>query len=365
MRSNLGHTRTPLWGWMSTPLTGNGQTMPTLPRARGPLSAALIADLRGETTLVDRTPPDPAPLGSGDEELALWLLYELHHRGFDDAVDGGTEHEWRPDLLALRGDLERRLEQRWRERVAAADLPELPVGAEPADLSRAFFALCEADTGAESVARFVQREADEEQLAEVLRQRSIYHVKEQDAAMWTLPRLPDSTKTHLVTIAADEYGNGRPDDLHAQLWARGMRACGLDAAYAAHVDDALPAVLEQNNLMSLLGLHRRLVPAALGHLAAFEVTSAVPSRRVVRGMERLGPPEPMVAYYREHMVADAVHEQLAVRDLVGSYVAEVPGSEPEIAFGAAVCLLAEAATATALLEHVRRDAETGAGEDVA
>ena len=34
--------------------------------------------------------------------------------------------------------------------------------------------------------------------------------------------------------------------------------------------------------------HRRLVPAALGHLAAFEVTSAVPSRRVVRGMERLG-----------------------------------------------------------------------------
>jgi hypothetical protein len=43
----------------------------------------------------------------------------------------------------------------------------------------------------------------------------------------------------------------------------------------------------------------------------------------------------------------------------------VPGSEPEIAFGAAVCLLAEAATATAVLEHVRRDDETAAGEDVA
>ncbi len=350
---------------MSHLRTGNGQDMPLLPRARGPLSAALIADLRGDAPLPDDAPAPGRP-GSGDEELALWLLYELHHHGFDDAVAGGADHEWRPDLLAVRGHLERRLEQRWRERVAAADLPELPVGAEPADLARAFFAFCEADTGAESVARFVQREADEEQLAEVLRQRSIYHVKEQDAAMWTLPRLPDTTKAHLVTIAADEYGNGRPDDLHAQLWARGMRACGLDASYAAHVDGALPEVLEQNNLMSLLGLHRRLAPAALGHLAAFEVTSAVPSRRVVRGMERLGTPKPMVAYYREHMVADAVHEQLAVRDLVGSYVVEVPGSEPEIAFGAAVCLLAEAATATAVLEHVRRGAgETGASEDVA
>lgn len=343
--------------------SGNGQDMPTLPRARGPLSAALLADLRGEAPLPDGHAvdgPRPGPAGSGDEELALWVLYELHHHGFDDAVEppDGPEHEWRPDLLALRGRLERRLEQRWRERVAAADLPGLPVGGDPRELTRAFFALCEADTGAESVARFVQREADRDQLDEVLRQRSIYHVKEQDAAMWTLPRLPDTTKAHLMTIAADEYGNGRPDDLHAALWARGMVACGLDASYAAHVDSALPAVLEQNNLMTLLGLHRRLVPAALGHLAAFEVTSAVPSRRVVRGMERLGVPEPMVAYYREHMAADAVHEQVAVRDLVGSYVAEVPGSEAEVAFGAAVCLLAEAATATALLEHVRR----GAGE---
>ncbi len=350
--------------------------MPTLPRARGPLSAALVADLRGDlredgtsTGPADLTDPGllekAGPVGSGDEELALWVLYELHHHGFDDATATGgpddLEHEWRPDLLTLRGRLERRLERRWRERVAAADLPTLPSGAEPADLARAFFALCDADTGAESVARFVQREADDDQLAEVLRQRSIYHVKEQDAAMWTLPRLPDTTKAHLLTIAADEYGNGRPDDLHAALWARGMRACGLDASYAAYVDGALPAVLEQNNLMTLLGLHRRLVPAALGHLAAFEVTSAVPSRRVVRGMERLGTPEPMVAYYREHMAADAVHEQVAVRDLVGSYVAEVPGSEDEVAFGAAVCLLAEAATATALLEHVRR----GAAEDVA
>ena len=344
---------------MTTRAAGNGRDMPTLPRARGPLSAALVADLRGQAPLptVDAL-PQPGPPGSGDEEVALWVLHELHQRGFDEVPD---EAEWRPTLVALRVELERGLERRWRERVAQAGLPTLPVDADPADLARAFFALCEADTGAESVARFLQREADGDQLAEVLRQRSLYHVKEQDAAMWTLPRLPDTTKAHLVTLAYDEYGNGRPEDLHARLWARGMSACGLDASYGAYVDDALPAVLEQNNLVTMLGLHRRLVPAALGHLAAFEVTSAVPSRRVVRGLERLGAPEPMVAYYREHMVADAVHEQVAVRDLVGSYVAAVPGSEPEVGFGAAACLLAEAATATALLEHVRSPSR----EDVA
>ncbi|ANH38047.1 hypothetical protein I601_1615 [Nocardioides dokdonensis FR1436] len=337
--------------------------MATLPRARGPLSDAIVEDLRGGAPVpAPHLLPEAGPLGSGDEELALWVLHELHHRGFDDVPD---DAEWRPDLLAVRAGLEQRLEQRWRAHVAAADLPALPVGAEGPELARAFFALCDTDTGSESVARFLQREADEDQLHEVLRQRSIYHVKEQDAAMWTLPRLPDTTKAHLMTIAYDEYGNGRPEDLHAALWARGMSACGLDASYGAHVDDALPEVLEQNNLMSLLGLQRRLVPAALGHLAAFEVTSAVPSRRVVRGLERLGAPEPMVAYYREHMVADAVHEQVAVRDLLGSYVAEVPGSEPEIAFGAAVSMLAEAATATALLAHVRRAQDRGDEVDVA
>ncbi|MEC7289091.1 MAG: iron-containing redox enzyme family protein, partial [Pseudomonadota bacterium] len=44
------------------------------------------------------------------------------------------------------------------------------------------------------------------------------------------------TKAHLVAIAADEYGNGHPDHLHAELWRRGMAACGLDTGYAASSD---------------------------------------------------------------------------------------------------------------------------------
>ena len=94
--------------------------------------------------------------------------------------------------------------------------------------------------------------------------------------------------------------------------------------YGAYVDEAPLEVLEQNNAMSLFGLHRRLRGAALGHLAAFEATSSMPSRRMAQGLQRLGLAEEMVDYYAEHVEADAVHEQLAVRDVCGALVEEEP-----------------------------------------
>lgn len=323
-----------------------------LPTPRGSLTEALTEALleQGVLRCVDADSDD-------DAALALWMLYELHHRGLE-GVDDALE--WDPALLVLRARLEHDLEERWRDRARHLALPAQERLADGEDFAEIFFDLCAADTGGESLARFVQREAETEQVLALLRQRSIYHVREQDSAMWALPRLDDETKAHLVAIAADEYGNGHPDRLHAELWRRGMAACDLDTGYAAYLDEALPQVLEQNNLMSMLGLHRRLVPAALGHLAAFEVCSSVPSKRMVRGLERLGMPEPVVEYYREHMVADAVHEQVAVRRMLGGWVAREPDVADDMLWGAAVCLAAEQETATAVLTAVR-DEESMAG----
>ena len=88
-------------------------------------------------------------------------------------------------------------------------------------------------------------------------------------------------------------------------------------------------VLEQNNALTMFGLHRRLRGAALGHLAAFEATSSLPSRRMAEGLRRLGFPEEMAAYYDEHVEADAVHEQLAVRTIAGGLLDEEPDAVPE------------------------------------
>jgi hypothetical protein len=203
----------------------------------------------------------------------------------------------------------------------------------------------------------VHRDADRHQVEELLRVRSLYHLKEADPVAWLVPRLGTRTKAALVELQYDEYGGGDPGRLHHHLFEEGLSASGLDGSYGAYVDLAPLEVLEQNNALSLLGLHRRLRGAALGHLAAFEATSSLPSRRMAQGLERLGFPAEMVGYYTEHVEADAVHEQLAVRTIVGALLEEEPELEADVWFGAAVCLDLEDRVARALLARWGVDEE--------
>ncbi|WP_284536198.1 iron-containing redox enzyme family protein [Nocardioides sp. T2.26MG-1] len=319
-----------------------------IPQARGPLTEALFGALRSGS---DDFYPVLAvgPVEGEDAALALWVLYELHYRGFDDVSD---EMEWDPQLLRLRVALERDLEQRLRERFTS-----------PQGLSvvEDFFDWVAEHDGA-SVADHVQRAADRDQVLELLRVRSIYHLKESDPVAWVVPRLGVRAKAALTELQYDEYGNGDPNRLHHHLYARGLEACGLEAAYGAHLDEVPLEVLEQNNAMSLFGLHRRLRGAALGHLAAFEATSSMPSRRMVQGLERLGLPAEIVEYYAEHVEADAVHEQLAVRAICGALLDEEPELADDVWFGAFTCLDLEDRFARTMLDHWGAD-RLGAGED--
>lgn len=305
-----------------------------IPNARGALSAALFEAMRSGA---DDVPAGVGPESDGDAQIALWALYELHYGGFDDASD---DLEWHPGLLAVRRELERDLEARLRARYVV-EIPDGP-------FEEAFFELVAADDGP-STAAYVHRHADREQVLELLRQRSVYHLKESDPTAWVVPRLPVETKAALMELQYDEYGCGDPNRLHAHLFAAGMAASGLRAEYGAYVDDARVEVLEQNNAMSLFGLHRRHRAAALGHLAAFEATSSMPSRRMAQGLARLGFPSELIGYYEEHVAADAVHEQLAVRTICGSLLRHEPGLLPDVYFGAFTCLDLEARLARRLL----------------
>ena len=88
----------------------------------------------------------------------------------------------------------------------------------------------------------------------------------------------------------------------------------------------------------------------MGHLAAFESTSSIPCRRVAQGLRRVGLPEGAADYYEEHIEADAVHEQIAVRDICGRMAEEEPGLTDDILFGAWVCLHLEELEGRRLLE---------------
>jgi hypothetical protein len=308
----------------------------SLPKPRGALGVAVLDALADVGT---REVPriDLEPESADDAALTLWVLHELTYGGFDE-VDDRADGE--PELMRVRRRLEEDLETVLRHR-----WPGPPGGV---DLGSGFFDWV-ADQDGPSLARFVQVEATEEQVLDLLRVRSVYHLKEADPTTWVVPRLPVAAKAALVELQYDEYGVGDPARLHSHLWARGMEASGLRPEPGVYVDDAPTEILEQNNALSMFGLRRHLRGAAVGHLAAFEATSSLPSRRMAQGLERLGLPAEMVAYYTEHVEADAVHEQVALRDVCVALVAEEPRLEADVWFGAWTCLDLESRTAHRLL----------------
>lgn len=312
------------------------------PKGRGTLSEALFEGLRTSTSSWDaicQTLPD----NDEDTQIALWALYELHYRGFEDVDD---DLEWHPDLVGLRRSLERGFELELRDR---APRPRIH-----GPFAKGFFDFLGNHEGP-SLASFVQRKATAEQVLEILRMRSIYHLKESDPTSWVVPRLSTVPKAALMELQYDEYGCGDPNRLHSELFARGLEACGLRAEYGAYIDDVPLEVLEENNAMSLFGLNRRLRGAALGHLAAFEATSSLPSRRFAQGLSRVGLPQLMIDYYDEHVEADAIHEQLAVRTILGSLLDEEPALLPDVMFGAFTCLDLEDRFANRVLRKMSND----------
>ncbi len=103
-----------------------------------------------------------------------------------------------------------------------------------------------------------------------------------------------------------------------------MDALGLDSSYGAYLDHIPGVTLATVNLMSFLGLHRRLRGSIAGHLAYFEMTSSVPNRRYAEALRRLGFGVPATEFFDEHVEADAVHENVAAVDLAGGLARQDP-----------------------------------------
>lgn len=328
-----------MWGAAA----GHCRGMPTIPTPRGPLSAAVATALRTGRPVAPLALSQEEPVRDHDLQLALWMLYELFYAGFH-GVD--PDAEWRPDLLELRAELEVRFEEALRR--ATRDLVTASRDAVD-DLPGQVDHLI-ASVDVPGVAAYLHREATHEEFLDYLRGRSVYHLKESDPHTFVLPRVSGATKAALAELQYDEYGAGRPDGVHSSLYADALASVGLDPAPGAYVDEVDATVLAQNNVMSLFGLHRRLRGAALGHLAAFEATSAMPCRRIAAGAERLGLPAPVIGYYEEHVEADAVHEHLAVRGVCGALVAGEPALHEDVLFGVAACLHLDAVWAATQLE---------------
>jgi hypothetical protein len=314
---------------------------PALPTPRGPLSAGLLAAL----TDPRRSAPDPHEAGRADPygedlQLSLYLLYELHYRGFEGVAD---DREWDPALMPLRRALE--------DRFLSALRADLPTGR---SVDEAFGdLLVESTDHRGSVAYHLEHHGEAWQLREYAALRSLYHLKEADPHAWVIPRLRGRAKAGMVAIEYDEFGAGRAENVHAQLFADLMTDLGLTTEYGHYLPVAPAALLATVNMMTLFGLHRSQRGALVGHFACVEVTSSPGSRRLAAAMRRTGAGPAAERFYDEHVEADAVHEQVVRHEVIGGLLADEPQLEADVAFGADATVFLEDRLAEHLLDAWR------------
>lgn len=290
---------------------------PALPAPRGPLSTAVLDALRG-APLAPVEVPGSDPFGD-DLQLALYVLYELHYRGFEGVAD---DLEWDPALLGLRRDLEAVFLAALREAVPGGD--DLPGEIEPLLVER---------VDVQGVSHHLRRRGEAWQMREYIAMRSLYHLKEADPQAWVIPRLEGAAKAALVSVEHDEYGAGRGERMHARLFADMMLELGLSDAYGGYLDSAPAQVLAEVNLMSVCGLHRSLRGALVGQFAVVELTSSPGSERLVRAAQRLGCGPATEGFYAEHVEADAAHEQVVRHGIIAPMVAQDPAIAADVVFG--------------------------------
>lgn len=308
-----------------------------LPSPRGPLSDIVITALRGE-------PGRPIPFAAGDpygEDLtvALHTLYELHYRGFD-GVDPAWE--WDPELLRLRARVEAAFLGALRSDVEGGD-----------DLDRELEALLIEHVPGNGVSHHLRDNGNWDQMREYFAHRSVYHHKEADPHAWVIPRLHGKAKAALVAVEFDEFGGGRADRMHSRLYADLLEGAGMSPDYLHYLDDVPAPAIAIVNMMSLFGLHRSLRGALVGHFAAAEITTAPSAQRMAQALEGLSADPRCIEFFTEHIEADAVHEQIMRRDVIGSLLEQEPDLKADVVFGIQATELLESRLADHLLSSWR------------
>jgi hypothetical protein len=277
-----------------------------------------------------------------DLALALYVCYELHYRSFS-GVD--PKWEWEPQLLGLRAAMEDVFLTALRADAAAGD-----------DVTAALDALLVEQVPGNGISHYLRDHAQWWQMREYIVHRSVYHLKEADPHAWVIPRLQGQAKASLVAVEFDEFGGGREERMHAQMFADLMAAVGLSPDYLHYLDDVPAPAIALVNLMSMFGLHRRLRGALVGHFTAAEITTSPSAQRITQALERLGAGPTCTLFFTEHIEADAVHEQVLRRDVIGSLLDREPEVAGDVVFGIAATELLE----TRLADHLLKAWRAGA-----
>ncbi|MGV9300873.1 iron-containing redox enzyme family protein [Amycolatopsis sp. NPDC003676] len=303
-----------------------------LPHPRGPVSEMLVRALQsppeaGAKAVLDGiSAAQVDSVSDEDLQLGLFLCYGPQYCLFGEPAQSW---EWDASLVELRKRLETRFARELGE--AAGELPETEVEKLPEFLME----LGKPSPG-RSLSRYIKQEATMAQFKEFLAHRSVYSLMEADHHSLAIPRVRGGGKPALVEIQSDEYGGGIPGRLHSQLFELTMAELGMITEFGGYFEDVPACSLATVNLISYFGTYGRHRGALLGNLAITEIGSHYVNRNFRNGLQRLNGSDDSWLFFQEHIVADAVHEQLAAHDMCGKFVRENPGELSDVVFGAVV-----------------------------
>ncbi len=292
--------------------------------------------------------PAPAPSSIGgdarddlDLHRAMLTAHELSYGGVA-AVDDRFEHH--PALIAAVNAWEAELLDAVRAELGDPD--DVPI--------ETFFRALLSGDGA-SMSGWMLEHATMGHLREEAAHRSIYQRQEADPHTFGIPRLRGDAKAALVTIQADEYGEGVTADMHCELFGHTLRGLGLDATPHAWAEHVGARTLATVNLVRAFGRSRRHRGALVGHLALFELASVPVMSALSRTYARLGCNSWSRLFFDVHVVADAAHQNVALHDLVIPLLEAEPDLDADVRFGARALAHLEGR----LTEHVLARWEAG------
>jgi hypothetical protein len=300
---------------------------PALPSAVGPVSGALLDHLacrapRRHYVPVEAPVGDTRPYGH-DLQLALYVSYELHHRGFAD-VD--PRWEWDPGVLQFRARLEEAFGTALRE-----DVGDVSACTAADEIRR----VC---TRSSALAEHLRERGTWAQMREYFVHRSVHRLKTDDAGAWATYAMTPAEFAQSVAGAPQRSSRGRFADV--------LSAAGLDDSYLHYLGEVTPEALALVNMMSMFGLHRNLRGAATGQVVATTITIRRASAGLRDALLRLGASQPCVQFYRDQAgTADGSPRG----ESVGALLEREPELEPDVVLGIRAFGLLEERFASRLL----------------
>ena len=184
------------------------------PDSRGPLTAVLLHELRsGPHRLPPIALPEPEdPLADEDLHLALYVLYELHYRGLDgvDGAGNGSRRCW---------SCARELEASSRRRSTGVGPPRRAAGPPGRWTSRCAGSRSRRGPSLSRLPRAratLTSSASSPSTARPISSRRPIRTAGRSRGCRGRP------KAAIVEVQADEYGDGAPERIHAELFALAM-----------------------------------------------------------------------------------------------------------------------------------------------